>query len=224
LDLTPEPHELSILLADLQEERVLALVRERLARGEDPLLLLEDCQKGMRIVGQRYEKEIYFVSGLIIAGEIMREIGKIVLPLLASNIDQRESGSVLLGTVQGDIHFIGKDIFKVLARCHGFKVHDLGVDVAPGAFVEAVQKTSPQIIGLSCLLSPCFQTMKSIISRIREQARFSGPAPSFIIGGMVDERVCEHVGADHWATDAMVGVHRCQEIMRERSTAGSKSL
>ncbi len=206
-----ENDELSELLADLKEDRVLASVRERIARGTDPLEVLEACQRGMRLVGQRYEKGIYFISGLIIGGEIMREIGKVILPLLASRIEKHHSGTILLGTVEGDIHFIGKDVFKVLARCHGFQVHDLGVNVPPRDFLDAAQRIVPAIVGLSCLLSPCFEAVKKTIATVREG--MTNPMPSFIVGGLVDEKVREYVGAEHWAADAMVGIEICREIV-----------
>ena len=167
----PGQDELSGMLADLKEERVLALVRERMARGADPLDILDACQTGMRMVGQNYEKGIYFISGLIIAGEIMREIGKLILPLLPSRFERNDSGTILLGTVEGDIHFIGKDVFKVLARCHGFQVYDIGVNVPPADFLAAARKIKPRIIGLSCLLSPCFEATRSTIAMIKQEDR-----------------------------------------------------
>jgi len=203
--------ELSCLVADLKEEQVLAAVRDRIARGIDPLAVLDACQTGMRMVGQHYQKGTYFISGLIIAGEIMREIGKLVLPLLASNIQGSDSGTILLGTVEGDIHFIGKDVFKVLARCHGFRVFDLGVNVSPAEFLSAFRKTEPKIIGLSCLLSSCFESARNTISMIRHEAVHS--TPLFLMGGMVDEKVCKYVDGDCWVTDAMVGIRICQETV-----------
>lgn len=211
--MAPEPREdeLSRLLADLKEHDVLAAVRGQISRGVNPMQILESCQRGMRVVGQLYEKGTYFISGLIIAGEIMREIGKLVLPLLASNIEQHDSGTILLGTVEGDIHFIGKDVFKVLARCHGFRVHDLGVNVPPGEFLSAARKTSPAIIGISCLLSSCFDALRNTISLLKEGLPDS--AISFMVGGIVDRKVGEYVGADHTVNDAMVGIRICKEIM-----------
>lgn len=210
--------ELSTLLADLKEEQVLAIVRERMASGMDPLAIIDACQTGMRRIGQYYEKGTYFISGLIIAGEIMREIGKLILPLIASNIQGHDSGTILLGTVEGDIHFIGKDVFKVLARCHGFKVFDLGVNVPPGEFLTAVRKTTPRIIGLSCLLSSCFEAARNTIALIRQEAAPSRPL--FLMGGMVDEKVCKYVDADYWVTDAMVGIHICQKAVGLASVGG----
>jgi methanogenic corrinoid protein MtbC1 len=206
--------ELATLLADLREEAVLARVRLRLKEGEDPLRLVEECQQGVRQVGERYERGIYYISGLIMAGEIMHQVGEIILPLLKSRVSGDESGRILLGTVEGDIHYIGKDIIKVLLRCYGFTVFDIGVDVPPKTFLAKTLEIKPDIIGLSCLLNSCFESMRATIEMLRAEAGQAGLDPSFIIGGLVDEQVCRHVVADHWAADAMTGVRLCQQMIR----------
>ena len=207
--------ELSALLADLHEEAVLAQVRHRLKEGEDPLRLVEESQQGMRRVGERYEKGIYFISGLIMAGEIMHQVGDIILPLLKKRVSGDESGRILLGTVEGDIHYIGKDIIKVLLRCYGFTVFDIGVDVPAQTFLAKALEIKPDIIGLSCLLSSCFESMSATIELLRAEVGKAGLKPSYIIGGLVDEKVCSHVGSDHWAADAMTGVRLCQQMTRK---------
>jgi len=140
-------------LMNLDEKRVLGLVSERLKRGDDPLTLLEECQEGMRQVGVRYEQREYYLSGLMMAGEIFREVMEQVEPALVERLRGSESGHILLGTVQGDIHDIGKNIFSIMLRCHGFSVTDLGVDAPPGLFLEQARQLQPDIIGLSGLLT-----------------------------------------------------------------------
>lgn len=209
--------DLSFLLADLQEEEVLVEVRRRLEEGEDPLHLVEEFQGGMRLVGERYEKGIYYISGLVMAGEIMHQVGEVVLPLLKSSVSGVESGTILLGTVEGDIHYIGKDIVKVLLRCYGFTVLDLGVDIVPGEFLKKTEEIKPDIVGLSCLLTSSFEAMGATIKLLRKELGASQACPSIIIGGgIVDEHVCRHVRADGWANDATRGVHLCREIVRRR--------
>ncbi len=202
------------MLADLREEAVLIEVRQRLEQGDDPLLIAEECQQGVRQVGERYEKGVYYISGLIMAGEIMHQVGDIILPLLKSQVSGNESGRILLGTVEGDIHYIGKDIIKVLLRCYGFTVFDIGVDVPPKEFLAKALEIRPDIVGLSCLLSSCIEAMQATISLLRGEAERLGYVPSFIIGGLVDEQVCRHVGADVWTADAMTGVRLCQQLIR----------
>jgi methanogenic corrinoid protein MtbC1 len=213
---TPEPQtELSVLIADLQEEEALKQITHLIKEGVDPLLLVDECQKGIRMVGERYEKGVYYLSGLIMAGEILHQTGELLFPLLKSRVSGSESGRILLGTVEGDIHYIGKDIFKVLLRCYGFTVFDIGVDVPPEEFLVKTKETKPHIVGLSCLLHSSYQAMRSTIGLLRAEMK---PAPSFIIGGLVDEQVREFVGADAWANDAMAGIRMCQQLIKKHDT------
>ena len=204
-------------LADLEENAVLALVKERLRAGDDPFGILEDAQHAMQQVGVRYEHGEYFISSMMMAGEIFREVVEIIEPALAPTTTGKGSGHILLGTVQGDIHDIGKNIFGLLLRCHGFTVADLGVDVAPAQFVEEALRTAPDIIALSGLLTLSYDSMKETITKIRQSdnprlARI----PVIIGGGTVNAMVCAVVGADYWAIDAMVGVQLCKQILEER--------
>ena len=214
---------LHALLADLEEEAVLAEVRRRLGERDDPLAIMEECQKGVRLVGERYAQGTYYISGLIMASAIMHEVGDMVVPVLKSSVVGSESGKILLGTVEGDIHYIGKDIIKVLLRCYGFTVFDLGVDVPPKEFLAKTLEVRPHIVGLSCLLNPAFENMRATIGLLRDETKKSGFAPSFIIGGYVDERVCRHVAADAYATDAMTGVRLCQDLIQKHG-AGTRNI
>ena len=213
---TKKKKELNALIADLDEDTVLSLVKQGIAEGDDPFTILDQCQRGMQLVGEHYEKGIYFISGLIMAGEIMHQVGEMVLPVLRERIRGGDSGVILLGTVQGDIHYLGKDIVKVLLRCYGFTVNDLGVDVPPAEFLAAAEESKPDIVGLSCLLNTSFKALGETITMLRTHLGDSDSSPSFVIGGLVDEQVRRHVGADHWAADAMVGVRLCQLIMKGR--------
>ena len=210
---------LILLMADLEERKVLDLVHERIESGVDPLLIIDQCHKGMAVAGKRYEEGLYFISGLIMAGEIMRQVGKIVLPLIETRKTESNSGnSILLGTAEGDIHFIGKDIFKVLARCNGFSVYDLGVDIPPARFLEAVLEIKPDIVGISCLITRAFEAMRETIHLLRNEVPPAQAPRAYIIGGLLDEQVFQYIGADYWTDDAMKGVRLCQRIM-EKGTA-----
>jgi len=209
-----QQNELVKLLADLEEEAVLDLVRRRVAAGDDPLQLIEECNAGMRQVGERYEQRQYFLAGLIMAGEIFREVVEIAQPVLENQVTRQVSGRVLLGTVQGDIHDLGKDMVGMLLTCHGFTVIDLGVDVPPAEFVEQVSKLKPDIVGLSGVLTASYERMRETVSLLREKARQDRRSfPIIIGGGMIDDQICHYVGADHWVADAMGGVHLCQKLM-----------
>ena len=201
-------------VGDLKEMDVLAQVRERLDAGGDPLAIIEDCQEGLRQVGERYEQREYFLSGLIMAGEIFREVMELVQPTIEEQLSGSESGTILLGTVKGDIHDIGKNNLTMLLTCYGFSVHDLGVDVPPSEFLLQAVQVKPNIIGLSGLLTSSYDAMAETIKLFRMSGeRELSKAPIVIGGNQLNEQVCSYVGADFWVNDAMTGVRLCQGIM-----------
>ncbi len=209
--------QLAQLVADLDEDTVLALVQQRIDAGADPLQIIAECNEGMQEVGQRYESGEYFVAGLIMSGEIFREVVELVQPLIVENATESASGRVLLGTVAGDIHDIGKNIFGMLLTCHGFDVIDLGVDVPPDVFAVKVLEVKPDIIGLSGLITSSFEMMKETVSVLRKVFEKNGlNIPVIIGGGMIDEQVKAYVDADHWMTDAMGGVRLCEELLKKK--------
>jgi methanogenic corrinoid protein MtbC1 len=204
-------------LVELEETVVLDLVNERLRAGDDPFEIITDAQQAMKLVGERYEQHNYYISSMMMAGEIFREIMEIVEPVLVSKMIGQESGDILLGTVQGDIHDIGKNIVGILIRCHGFKVTDLGVDVPSAEFVKEALRLKPDIICLSGLLTISYDAMKETIQEIRKLDDPGVAATPFLVGGgTINAMVCGFVGADYWATDAMVGLQLCKQIMAER--------
>jgi methanogenic corrinoid protein MtbC1 len=205
------------LLADLEEDAVLKLVDERLAAGHDPLRIIEDCNEGMKIVGQRYERGEYYIAGLIMSGEIFREVVEIIQPLMVKKTDKKSSGLIMMGTVSGDIHDIGKNMVGMLLSCYGFTVVDLGVDVPPAEFAAKAIEFKPDIVGLSGLITASFDMMKQTISTLRVEAeKHNLSFPIIIGGGMIDEQVCHYVGADYWLKDAMAGVRLCQGLLSSR--------
>lgn len=213
---TPELNsKLAQLVADLEEYAVLELVEQRIKAGDDPLQIIDECNQGMREVGMRYERGEYFVAGLIMSGEIFREVVELVQPLLEQQFAGNVSGRVLLGTVSGDIHDIGKNMFGMLLICHGFEVIDLGVDVPPETFAAMAVEMEPDIVGLSGLITASFESMKDTVSVLRRKSQeHSISFPIIIGGGMIDDQVRQYVGADYWMPDAMAGVRLCQDILR----------
>lgn len=200
-------------LAELDEEGTLAAVRERLADGVDPLAIIAECRQGIQEVGRRYEAGTYFISGLIMAGEIMHQVSAVVMPALAARGAPSGPGRVLVATVQGDIHYIGKNIFKVLLQCFGIAVLDAGEDVSAERLLGHVLAFRPQVVGLSCLISTGYAAIRETIAVLRQGTARLTPAPRLIIGGLVDATVCRHVGADGWADDAMAGVRLCRNLI-----------
>jgi methanogenic corrinoid protein MtbC1 len=204
-------------VAELDERAVLALVQDRLDQGDNPLSIVEECQEGMRRVGRQYEQGKYYLAGLIMAGEIFREVMELAQPAIESQISGEESGRVLLGTVQGDIHDIGKNIQSMLLSCHGFTVYDLGVNVPPAEFLDQANKVRPDIVGLSGLLTSSYDAMKDTITLIRDTSGGDLADVPVIIGGTsVNEQVCQYVQADYWIINAMEGVRLCQRLLKER--------
>jgi methanogenic corrinoid protein MtbC1 len=204
-------------ISDLQEGTALTLVRQRLDVGDDPLLIIEDCKEGMRQVGVRYERNDYFLAGLIMGGEIFRQVMELLQPVVERQVSGRASGRVLLGTVEGDIHDLGKNIVNMLLSCHSFVVYDLGVDVSPVIFAEQAAHVQPHLIGLSGLLTSSYDAMHETVALLRTRD-YQGPV--IVGGGQLNEEVCQYVGADHWTTDAVTGVELCQRLMSEQVREG----
>jgi methanogenic corrinoid protein MtbC1 len=209
-----EPTELERLIAELDEQGALDEVGRSLARGDNPLTIIEECQIGMRYVGDSYQSGKYFISGLIMAGEIFREAMEILAPLMPEAKPETGAGSILLCTVQGDIHDLGKNILDMLLQSYGFTVYDLGVDVSPAEVVERVRGLKPDIVGLSALLTSAEGSLKETVIELRAAAEAIGrPIPIIIGGGLVSEQIREWTGADMWANDAVRGVHLIREAV-----------
>jgi methanogenic corrinoid protein MtbC1 len=148
------------------------------------------------------------------AGEIFREAMELLRPTITLRFSGNETGSILLGTVRGDIHDIGKNSLSMLLTSYGFTVHDLGVDVAPAEFLLEAIQVKPDIIGLSGLLTSSFDAMRETINLIKSSGEKGISTLPIIIGGnQLNQQVCQYVGADHWVTDAMTGVRLCQQLL-----------
>jgi len=207
---------LSARIAELDEDNALALTRQMILDGVDPLWIIEFSHKGITEVGVRYENGIYFISGLVMAGEIMEQISRMVLPLTMGGPSRKAVGRIILGTVEGDIHYIGKDIFKAFLQGHGFAVHDLGVDVPKSLFLSAIHEYKPDIVGFSCLISTCIDSLKETISHLRANVPPDLAPRAYLAGGrLMNKRICDVVGADLSTTDSMEGVRLCQKVMSD---------
>ncbi len=192
-------------IADMEEKEALALATELVAGKADPMAILDDCRSAMEIVGRRYEAGTYFLPELLLAGEMLSEITEIVKPEMAQKQAVRRHGKVLIGTVKGDIHDIGKNIVTFMLDASGFEVRDLGVDVPADKFVEAIKEFQPQVVGLSGFLTLAFDSMKETIAAIQAAGLRDG-IKIMIGGGPVSEEVRNYTGADGYGKDAMAGV------------------
>jgi len=197
--------QLATAMADLDESKVQELVQAGLAQGLSPAALLDDCRSGMTLIGQRFESGEYFLSDLIMAGEIFKTAAA-TLAATAGGASGPGKGRVVLGTVKGDIHDIGKDIVVTMLRGAGYEVEDLGVDVPLAKFVERVQATGAQVVGLSGLLTISFDPMKETVAALKA----AGLATKVMIGGgPITESVRAYVGADALGRDAQEAVALC---------------
>jgi methanogenic corrinoid protein MtbC1 len=210
---------LRLALIELDENRTLALVPELLEKGASPLSILNTCQQALKVVGERYERQEYYISGLIMAGELFKEVLALVQPLYEESPGGGTAGTIVLGTVAQDIHDIGKNLFATTLRGFDFKVIDLGVDVMPQTFLEEVRRSKPDVVCLSGLILAAFDSMKATVTLLREREVELGYHPPVILGGgIIDGAVCRHAGADSWSTDAMEGMRICQDLVaRARS-------
>jgi methanogenic corrinoid protein MtbC1 len=206
-------HELVEAMANMKEQEALQIVDDMLARGEDPNMILDLSSQAMQVVGERYQEGTYFLPELIMSGEMLRKIGEILKPLLAAQTDQtKKLGSVVLGTVRGDIHDIGKDIVGFMLEVNGFEVYDLGIDQPEEAFVKAVAEHKPQVLALSGFLSVAFDSMKSTIEQV-EAAGLRKDLKVIIGGGQMDDTVRKYTGADAYGDDAMAAVAFAKEAV-----------
>ena len=192
-------------IADMREEEALKLVGEMVEGGSEPMEILDAARKAMDIVGQRYEEGTYFLPELILAGEMLTQITDIVKPELAKMPEVKRHGKVLIGTVAGDIHDIGKNIVSFMLDVNGFEVLDLGVDVPAQKFVEAIRDFQPQVVGLSGFLTLAFDAMKETVEAIKSAGLRDG-VKIMIGGGQVNDKIQEYAGADAYGKDAMSGV------------------
>ena len=201
--------ELAKLLSDLKEPEALEFVAKALEEGVDPMELLGQAREGMNIVGQRFGIQDYFIPDLIFSGEILKGIVKILEPHLKQEKEAKRLGKVIVGTVAGDIHDIGKDLVVFMLDVHGFEVLDLGIDVPVQKFVDAIQESGSTVVGLSGFLTLAFDSRKDTIeaigaSGLRDQVKI------MIGGGQIDDQVKGYVGADAYGNNAMEAVKLAQ--------------
>ena len=211
--------ELQIAMADLDEEKTLRIVEERIKAGYTSLEIIESCRLGVEIVGEKYSDSHYYLSDLIMSEEILKEVMLLLEPHIPVN-DSRKGLSIVMGTIEGDIHDLGKNIIIYLLRSSGFQVHDLGVDVTPKKFIQAVSETKATVLGISVLLSFCVGSIKRVVdllvdAGLRDQVKV-------VIGGYpVNQQVKEFTGADFYANDVSEALKIYREILdlEERSVS-----
>ena len=192
-------------ITEMREEDAVRTATEMLDKGTRPLEVLDSCREAMGIIGQRFEAGDCFVPELIFAGEILRQISDVVKPKMTQTADVKKIGRVVIGTVEGDIHDIGKDIVTFMLDVNGFDVKDLGVDVPAAKFVETVKEFKPQVVGLSGFLTLAYDPMKNTVQALKD-AGLRDKVKVMIGGGQIDEQIRQYTGADAYGKDALAAV------------------
>ncbi|KPU42682.1 methionine synthase [Oxobacter pfennigii] len=198
-------------VGDLDEEKVLEMLKDFTAAGpteEEAQAVVAACQQGMAAVGDLYDKGEYFVGDLIFAGELLTNAINVLKTVIGSSSTEK-AGTLVLGTVQGDLHDIGKNIFKSMVEAAGFEVYDLGIDQPAEAFIEKIKEVKPQIIGMSGVLTLALESMKNTVDALKE-AGLRDSVKIIIGGNPVTKDACMQIGADAFTTNAAEGVKICQ--------------
>ncbi len=198
--------DLAAMLADLKEDEALELVKAELQEGADPMKILASAREGMKVVGERFGNQEYFIPDLIYSGEILKGIAQLVEPYIKeSGVETAKLGKVIIGTVAGDIHDIGKDLVVFMLDISGFEVYDLGIDVPIQNFVDKIKETGATVVGLSGFLTLAFDAMKETVEAIKA-AGLRDNLKIMIGGGQMDDEIKKYTGADAYGKDAMAAV------------------
>ncbi len=188
-------------ITHLQEMEALLIAEEMVAAGAEPFHVVEVSRRGMDEVGKRYERHEYYLSGLIMSGEIFNQIVALLDRSLGYSLEQENDPKVILGAPLGDVHDIGKNVISTLLRCSGFSVVDLGVSVLPSRFVEAVVESGARVLGISTLITAAYESTRETVSCF-ERAGLRDRVKIMLGGGAITSKVCEYAGADAWGCDA----------------------
>lgn len=197
--------ELIQAITEMREEDALKITNRMLDSGASPLEVLEACRKAMEVIGKRFEAGDCFIPELILAGEMLNQVSAVIKPRLQQDAAaNRKLGKVVIGTVEGDIHDIAKDIVAFMLDINGFEVTDLGVDVPPARFVETAKATGAKIVALSGFLTLAYDPMRDTVAALK--AAGMNNVKVMIGGGQIDEQIRQYAGADAFGRDAMTAV------------------
>ncbi len=203
--------ELINAMVEMEEDRFLELTKELLESGEDPNAIFRAYQEGMAEIGRRFEQNEFFIPELIMAGEMMNDGAELIKPYLDEDAqaEQKSIGTMVLATIEGDIHDIGKNIYGMMMELSGFEIIDLGVDVPVDTIVAKIEEVKPDLVGMSGLLTLAFDPMKTVVEKLKEKG-LRDSVKVLVGGGQFDQTVCDFIGADGFSTDAVVGVNICK--------------
>jgi len=206
--------KLTTAMADIDDQQVLRLVEKHLSDGTDPHTILGQLKEGMDIVGERFSKNEYFLVELVMSADVFKRAMEKLEPALLSAQKSSYSGKIVIGTVQGDIHYIGKNLVVAFLKSNGFEVHDLGEDVPPEKFIEKLRETDASVLALSGLITTTHDIMKKTITALK-QAGMRDTVKVMIGGGDIDQSIVDYTGADAFGKDAMSAVDLARRLIAE---------
>ncbi len=208
-------NNIATLLAELEEKKLLQIVKQGMEDNVDPMAILEKCREGISIVGEKFEKGDYFISQLMMSGQIFNEVMEILSPKMPFEERGGQTlGKIVFGTVKGDIHNIGKDIVISLLRADGFEVFDLGVDVSAEVFVSKVKETHAKLVCLSGLITISYDGMQTTVNSLSE-AGLREEVKVIIGGSLMNDDTCSYVGADGWGNNAAMALKLAHRFIEE---------
>jgi len=200
-------------IVELNEDNVYELLKRKFESNEDPMKIMNEIKQAVKEIGNKYEHKEYFLPDLIFSGEILKNIFIQLEPKIKESGKQEEKkGKVLLGTVAGDIHDIGKDVVCFMLDANGFDVLDLGVDVSIEIFIDKIKEFKPDILALSGFLTLSFDSMKEVIQKINDIG-LRNSVKIMIGGGTVDNIIVDYVGADAYGESAVDAVNLATKWM-----------
>ena len=181
--------------------------------NEDPQEILSACREAMAIVGERYETKEYYLPELMLAGDMLREISELIKPHMEGTaVTMEPLGKVVIGTVQGDVHDIGKDMVVFMLDANNFEVYDLGIDVSAATFVDKIIEVDPEIVALSGFLTLAFDEMKNTVQALQD-AGVRDSVKVMIGGAPMDQAITEYIGADAFGLDAAAAVSLAKQFV-----------
>lgn len=193
-------------IVNIRENEAIEAAQELIDSDEDAIKILDSATLAIEEVGKRFEEGKYFLPELLMSGEMLKKISDIIKPNIKREFVAAKKGKALIGTVEGDIHDIGKNIVSFLLDINGYEVRDIGIDIPPAKFVEEIKDFQPQVVGLSGLLTLAYDAMKATVEAI-ETAGLRNSVKIMIGGGQMSDKICDYVGADAYGKDAMHGVN-----------------
>jgi 5-methyltetrahydrofolate--homocysteine methyltransferase len=206
--------ELSDGIVKLDRDKVYALVQKALDDGENPIKIIESAQKGMEIVGDKFNAGEFYLAELMLSAKIFQTLVEMINPVLSQSPSKSKVGTILLATPEGDIHDLGKNIVATMFAANGWEVVDMGVDVPADQIVSKTAELAPDILGLSCLLTTAFSSIKQTVDSLAARG-LRDKIKLVIGGGVTNESTRAFVGADFQCTDVMDGLAFCKQSIGE---------